>query len=196
MQRERQADTYRHNKSVSNQKQHHTPIKCVILTGNLENFAFMSTQTKRKIMRDMKRLLEEPLENILAMPSKEDIMDWRAIIYGPEDTPFENGIFELKIRFTQTYPHHPPEVAFVTKVFHPNIYTNGELCLDILKNKWNPTYGIGEVLLCIQSLLNDPNTDSPANAEASNLFLHHKLQYYKRVQDSVEESWLHTPGSV
>jgi len=151
----------------------------------------MSTPTKRKIMRDMKKLIDEPLENILATPSKTNIMDWRAVIFGPEDTPFEGGVFELKIKFTETYPQHPPEVSFLTKIFHPNVYSNGELCLDILKNRWNPTYGIGLVLLCIQSLLNDPNTDSPANSEASDLYLNKKVQYIKRVQDAVEESWKH-----
>ncbi|KAI5181574.1 ubiquitin-conjugating enzyme E2 A [Nematocida sp. AWRm80] len=150
---------------------------------------FMSTPAKRKIMRDMKKMLEEPLDNIYASPSKEDIMDWHAIMIGPEDTPFEDGVFELKIKFPNTYPLHPPEVSFITKIFHPNVYENGELCLDILKNKWNPTYGIGQVLLCIQSLLNDPNTDSPANANASDLYLNNPLQYQLKVQSYVENTW-------
>ncbi|KAI5171894.1 ubiquitin-conjugating enzyme E2 A [Nematocida sp. LUAm3] len=150
----------------------------------------MSTPTKRQIMRDIKKLLDEPLDNIIAVPSKVDIMDWRAVIFGPEDTPYEDGVFELKIKFTETYPQHPPELVFISEMFHPNIYPNGELCLDILKNKWNPTYGIGTVLLCIQSLLNDPNTTYPANAEASNLYLNNRLVYLKRVQDTVEKSWI------
>lgn len=151
----------------------------------------MSTPTKRKIMQDMKKLAEEPLENIMATPSKDDIMNWRAIIFGPEDTPFESGVFELKIAFTETYPKHPPNVSFLTSIFHPNVYVNGDLCLDILQSKWNPTYGVGLVLLCIQSLLNDPNTDSPANPEASNLFLNNKPEYTRRVRASVEKSWIH-----
>ncbi|KAI5191581.1 ubiquitin-conjugating enzyme E2 A [Nematocida sp. AWRm77] len=151
----------------------------------------MSTPTKRKIMQDMKKLAEEPLENIMAVPSKEDIMNWRAIIFGPEDTPFEGGVFELKITFTDTYPKHPPNVSFLTSIFHPNVYVNGDLCLDILQSKWNPTYGVGLVLLCIQSLLNDPNTSSPANPEASNLFLNNKPEYIRRVKASVEKSWIH-----
>lgn len=149
----------------------------------------MSTPTKRKIMRDMKKLMEEPLDDIKAVPSREDIMDWRAIIFGPEDTPFEDGIFELKIQFTESYPQHPPEVSFITEIFHPNVYPNGELCLDILKNRWNSAYGIGQVLLCIQSLLNDPNTDSPANSEASNLYINNKIKYNRKVRDLVEKSW-------
>ncbi|KAI5149582.1 ubiquitin-conjugating enzyme E2 A [Nematocida ausubeli] len=150
----------------------------------------MSTPTRRKIMRDMKKLLEEPLENIMAVPSKENIMDWRAIIFGPEDTPFEDGVFELKMTFTESYPQHPPEISFISEIFHPNIYPNGELCLDILKNKWNSAYGIGQVLLCIQSLLNDPNTNSPANSAASDLYLNDTLSYIKKVRAAVEKTWV------
>ncbi|EHY64384.1 ubiquitin-conjugating enzyme E2 A [Nematocida ausubeli] len=150
----------------------------------------MSTPTRRKIMRDMKKLLEEPLENIMAVPSKENIMDWRAIIFGPEDTPFEDGVFELKMTFTESYPQHPPEISFISEIFHPNIYPNGELCLDILKNKWNSAYGIGQVLLCIQSLLNDPNTNSPANSVASDLYLNDTLSYIKKVRAAVEKTWV------
>ncbi|KAI5187796.1 ubiquitin-conjugating enzyme E2 A [Nematocida homosporus] len=154
----------------------------------------MSTPSKRQIMRDMKRLIDEPLDMIMAAPSKTDIMDWRAIIFGPQDTPFEDGVFELKIRFTEQYPQHPPEVIFISEMFHPNIYKNGELCLDILKNKWNPTYGVGLVLLCIQSLLNDPNTESPANSEASELYLKNRPEYINRVMATVEKSWRQPVG--
>lgn len=138
----------------------------------------------------MRKLLEDPLDSIMAVPSKEDIMDWRAIIFGPEDTPFEDGVFELKIQFTELYPQQPPEVLFITDIFHPNVYANGELCLDILKNKWNSAYGIGQVLLCVQSLLNDPNTDSPANSEASDLYVNNSIEYFKRVRETVEKSWI------
>lgn len=154
----------------------------------------MSTPAKRKIMRDMKKLMDEPLDGVLAAPSKKDITKWRAIIFGPEGTPFEDGVFELKMQFASAYPQHPPEVSFVTKMFHPNVYPNGELCLDILKNKWNPAYDIGTVLLCIQSLLNDPNTDSPANAEASNLYLSDLREYHRRIRDTVEETWIDEIG--
>ena len=49
-------------------------------------------------------------------------MLWNAVIFGPHDTPFEDGTFKLTIEFTGEYPNKPPTVRFVSKMFHPNVY--------------------------------------------------------------------------
>jgi ubiquitin-protein ligase len=59
--------------------------------------------------------------------------------------------------FNENYPNSPPTVKFISKIFHPNVYANGELCLDILQNRWSPTYDVVAILTSVQSLLNDPN---------------------------------------
>ena len=75
-------------------------------------------------------------------------------------------------------------------MFHPNIYADGAICLDILQNQWSPIYDIAAILTSIQSLLSDPNPASPANAEASQLFERDRREYNRRVKVLVEESWL------
>ena len=80
-------------------------------------------------------------------------------------------------------------VKFVSKIFHPNVYGSGKICLDILQNQWSPIYDIAGILTSIQSLLNDPNPASPANAEASQLYERDRREYNKRVRSVVEESW-------
>ena len=103
--------------------------------------------------------------------------------------------------FEETYPNRPPSVKFVSKMFHPNVYNNGELCLDILQNRWSPTYDVMAILTSVQSLLNDPNPGrwvsllqregswlnrarSPANAEAAQLFRDNMKEYIRRVRVS------------
>jgi ubiquitin-protein ligase len=70
--------------------------------------------------------------------------------HSPHDTPFEDGTFKLTIEFTEEYPNKPPTVRFVSKMFHPNVYADGGICLDILQNRWSPTYDVSAILTSIQ----------------------------------------------
>ena len=70
------------------------------------------------------------------------------------------------------YPLKSPSVRFETACFHPNVDQHGNICLDILKEKWSAAYSVRTVLLSIQSLLGEPNNDSPLNAYAAKVFVH------------------------
>ncbi|KAG7431693.1 hypothetical protein ACKLNR_010579 [Fusarium oxysporum f. sp. zingiberi] len=151
--------------------------------------AIMSTAARRRLMRDFKRMQTDPPAGVSASPVPDNVMTWNAVIIGPADTPFEDGTFRLVMQFEEQYPNKPPQVKFISQMFHPNVYATGELCLDILQNRWSPTYDVAAVLTSIQSLLNDPNTGSPANVEASNLYKDNRKEYTKRVRETVEKSW-------
>ncbi|KAH3675076.1 hypothetical protein WICMUC_002908 [Wickerhamomyces mucosus] len=148
----------------------------------------MSTPARRRLIRDLKRIQQDPPDGVSATPQSDNVM-LCAIIIGPAETPFEDGTFRLSINFDEQYPNKPPSVKFISQMFHPNVYASGELCLDILQNRWSPTFDVASILTSIQSLLNDPNIQSPANVEAANLYKDHTSQYAKRVRETVEKSW-------
>ena len=54
-------------------------------------------------------------------------------VTGPEDTPYEGGVFELMLSLPARYPFEPPKLRFVTPIYHPNIDSTGRICLDLLK---------------------------------------------------------------
>ena len=110
--------------------------------------------------------------------------------FGPEETPFEDGTFKLVINFDESYPNKPPIIRFITKIFHPNIYADGNICLDILQNKWSPAYDVANILTSIQSLLCDPNPDSLANAQAATMFRENRGEYERIVRELTEKSWI------
>ncbi|KAL8104734.1 hypothetical protein AgCh_028803 [Apium graveolens] len=99
------------------------------------------------------------------------------------------GTFKLTLQFSEDYPNKPPTVRFVSRMFHPNIYADGSICLDILQNQWSPIYDVAAILTSIQSLLCDPNPNSPANSEAARMFSENKREYNRRVREVVEQSW-------
>lgn len=96
------------------------------------------------------RLQEDPPTGVSGAPTDNNIMIWNAVIFGPHDTPFEDGTFKLTIEFTEEYPNKPPTVRFVSHMFHPNVYADGGICLDILQNRWSPTYDVSAILTSIQ----------------------------------------------
>lgn len=150
----------------------------------------MSTPSRRRLMRDFKRIQDDPPEGIMASPMPDNIMTWHAVIFGPEETPFEDGTFKLVLTFDENYPNKSPIVRFISKMFHPNVYADGGICLDILQNRWSPTYDVAAILTSIQSLLPDPNTSSPANAQAAQLYVENRAEYDRRVFETVELSWM------
>lgn len=149
----------------------------------------MANAARRRLLRDFQKLQSDPPFGVSGSPIGDDIMRWSAIIFGPEDTSWEGGTFELELIFSDDYPTKAPEVKFTTKIFHPNVYTNGAICLDILQSQWSPVYDISAILTSVQSLLSDPNPNSPANAEAARLFTENRREYTRRVQQCVLESW-------
>ncbi|PVU94116.1 hypothetical protein BB559_003088 [Furculomyces boomerangus] len=87
-----------------------------------------------------------PREIVYMQPNEDNLMHWRAIIQGPLDSPYEDGMFELGINIPMEYPMKPPSVVFVTPVCHPNVhFETGEICLDILRAEWSPVWTLKTV---------------------------------------------------
>ena len=120
----------------------------------------------------------------MAQPKLTDEVD------GVADTPFEDGTFKLLLTFDESYPNKPPTVKFLSRMFHPNVYANGEFCLNILQIRCLPTHDVYATLTSIQSLLHETNPNSPAKAQAGQLHRENMKEYVRRVRATVEESWL------
>ncbi len=107
---------------------------------------------------------------VSAFPEGDNFFTWKGTIKGVAGTPYEGMQFRLSLRFPATYPYAAPAVRFETACFHPNVDQHGNICLDILKDKWSAVYNVRTVLLSVQALLAEPNVDSPLNAYAAQLW--------------------------
>jgi len=146
-----------------------------------QNINEKSSNDKSQTCKDShsvtKRLQQELLalmmcgdKGISAFPDGDNLFQWIGTIHGATGTVYEGLKYKLSLEFPSGYPYVPPSVKFVTHCFHPNVDTQGYICLDILKEKWSALYDVRTVLISIQSLLGEPNNDSPLNSQAARLW--------------------------
>ena len=95
----------------------------------------MAGSALKRLMHEYKQLTLQPPEGIIAGPKDEDnFFEWEAYIRGPEGSVYENGVFPAIITFPTDYPMSPPKMRFTGDMFHPNVYSNGSVCISILHN--------------------------------------------------------------
>ncbi|XP_067936751.1 ubiquitin-conjugating enzyme E2 S-like [Watersipora subatra] len=148
-------------------------------TSNVEN---LSPQIIRLVSKEMAGLVTEPPEGVRVITNEEDVTDIQAIIDGPSGTPYAGGSFHMKLVLGKSFPAEAPKGFFVTKIFHPNVSSSGEICVNALKKDWNPHLGIKHVLLVIKCLLINPNPESALNEEAGKLLLEHYDDFCSRAR--------------
>lgn len=144
--------------------------------------------SERRLNKEYKDFQKDPPTNCSAGPDGDNIYKWKAFINGPKDSPYEGGLFELELTFTNKYPFKPPKVVFLTKIYHMNINSSGQICLDILKDNWSPALTITKLLLSICSLLTDPNPDDPLVPEIANLYKRNRTLYMATAREYTQ-SW-------
>ncbi|GAB2284848.1 hypothetical protein Dimus_019301 [Dionaea muscipula] len=128
--------------------------------------------SRARLFKEYKEVLREKAADpdIQLVCDDSNIFKWTAFIKGPSETPYEGGLFQLAFAVPDQYPLQPPQVRFLTKIFHPNVhFKTGEICLDILKNAWSPAWTLQSVCRAIIALMAHPEPDSPLNCDSGNL---------------------------
>ncbi|VDM50540.1 unnamed protein product [Toxocara canis] len=120
--------------------------------GNSGNVPIRYTAISRRLLRELEDLEHSAPVGCWAKPKGDDLLEWVAVIEGPEDTVYRGGTFFLELHIPKDYPFHPPTVVFLTQIYHCNI-SRGVVCVDILRHGWTPSMTISTVLQAIVSLL-------------------------------------------
>lgn len=128
-------------------------------------------QVMRRVAKEIMQLTKSPPEGIKVHINEECMTEVQASITGPVGTPYENGVFRMKLVMDASFPTTPPKGWFITKIFHPNVAENGAICVNTLKRDWKPTHGLEHVLTVVKCLLIHPNPASALNEEAGKLLL-------------------------
>ncbi|KAI2657717.1 Ubiquitin-conjugating enzyme E2 D2 [Labeo rohita] len=122
----------------------------------------------KRIHKELNDLARDPPAQCSAGPVGDDVFHWQATIMGP--------------------------VAFTTRIYHPNINSNGSICLDILRSQWSPALTISKVLLSICSLLCDPNPDDPLVPEIARIYKTDTEKYNRIAREWTQKYAMHNPS--
>jgi len=138
----------------------------------------ISPKVLNVVLRQVGGLLEEKLDGVQMVMNEDDPLDIQALIEGPKQTPYEGGTYCFKIILGADFPQQPPKAFCMTRIFHPNIAPNGDVCVNTLKRDWDPqNWSIGHILQVIRCLLIVPFPESSLNEEAGRLFMESYDEY-------------------
>jgi len=146
----------------------------------------------KRLNIEYKQYLKDP-NNYYSINIDNDMLNWKVLIFGPNETIFEGGVFECCFTFPNNYPNKPPIFKFITKIPHPNIYPDGKVCISILHDgvdeygyediseRWNPSHSVNSIIMSIISILSNPNLESPANLDIAILYRDNYNEYKKMI---------------
>ena len=119
----------------------------------------------------------------------QNLFKWECGIPGPSESPWEGGMYVLYLEFPEDFPAAPPKAKFKEKLYHPNIYPSGTVCLSILNEEedWRPSLKVVDLLKGIQNLLKFPNEKSPAQLEAYQAYTNDRNKYTEKVKQIAKE---------
>jgi ubiquitin-protein ligase len=146
----------------------------------------------KRLMKERMQYEKEPSSYYSININENNIYEWKVLLFVSDpDSPFYQGTFECMFKFPQNYPNKPPEFRFLSKFPHPNIYSDGKVCISILhegkdeygyehiSERWNPSHSVDSVLMSVSYMLSNPNFESPANVDASVLWKNNEKEYKK-----------------
>jgi len=160
------------------------------------------SQASLLLQKQLKELTKHPVEGFSAgLVDDSSIFEWQVLIVGPPDTLYEGGFFKAILKFPHDYPLNPPKMNFISEIWHPNVYANGDVCISILhppgedkygyesaSERWLPIHTVESILISVISMLSSPNSDSPANIDAAKEWRDDRDTFKKKVARTVRRS--------
>ena len=142
-----------------------------------------STLAQLRMTKDFNDL-ELPKSCNIEFEDPDDLFNFSLVIV-PDEGFYRRGKFVFNFKIGETYPYAPPKVKCTTKVYHPNIDLEGNVCLNILREDWKPVLTINALVYGIQHLFLQPNSEDPLNIDAANELKANRDLFEQNVQKTI-----------
>jgi len=153
---------------------------------NEDTAAKKKPKTSAAQIRVQKDLTELDLPSTMKInfPDSANQLNFELIIT-PDEGMYKGGAFKFTFAINPNYPHEPPKVKCVQKIYHPNVDLEGNVCLNILREDWKPVLNLNSITVGLQFLFLEPNADDPLNKEAAEELRKDRSKFAKDVKKSL-----------
>ena len=111
------------------------------------------SSAESRIQKEIKSFLSNPPLNCELVVGS-NIRTWVVNMKGLDGTIYAGEQFKLKMVFPKDYPSKPPSVFFLKPTpKHVHVYSNGDICLNLLGKDWRPSMTAELLVVSIQSML-------------------------------------------
>ncbi|CAD5186978.1 ubiquitin-conjugating enzyme E2-23 kDa-like isoform X1 [Musa acuminata AAA Group] len=144
----------------------------------------MSSPSKRRDMDVMKLMMSD----YTVETTNDGLTEFNVEFHGPKQSPYEGGVWKVRVELPDAYPYKSPSIGFLNKIFHPNVdELSGSICLDVINQSWSPMFDLLNIFeVFLPQLLLYPNPADPLNGDAASLLLKDQQQYEQKVKEYCE----------
>uniref|UniRef100_A0A161MF60 Ubiquitin-conjugating enzyme E2-18 kDa n=1 Tax=Triatoma infestans TaxID=30076 RepID=A0A161MF60_TRIIF len=142
----------------------------------------------RRLQKELSELQQSGMKSFRNIQvNEENILSWQGLIL-PDDPPYNKGAFRIGINFPTEYPFRPPKIVFQTKIYHPNIDENGQVCLPIIRaENWKPATKIDQVIKALVALINNPEPEHPLRSDVAEEYVRDRKKFLKNADEFMKK---------
>ena len=138
----------------------------------------------RRILKELSIMQREKHPNLEIYPNEHDIGFWRMLLTGAEFTPYQSSVFLLFVRFPASYPEAPPEIRFITPIYHCNINSSGRICHSVFGRNYTSDMEFRALMDCVFGLLCEPEPGDPLDSNMAEEYFSRRQEY-----NQMAENW-------
>ncbi|CAD8117953.1 unnamed protein product [Paramecium sonneborni] len=172
---------------INSQSIHPQQLVQEIIQDQKKLFQYAPNNQLKRVIKEIMNYEQHPHPHIKIFPCQNNVSFWKIILLGPEQTPYDGGVFILYLQFDENYPNKPPNLRFLTPIYHCNINSQGRICHSILDRNYTLDTTVLQIFQAIFGLLMTPEPDDPLDTSIASEYLENLQMYQNKAKAHTQE---------